>query len=381
MCIRDSLKELQLSPQGWGDQILIYDTFIADINNNGGINGRMIEPVYRFYSPLGTTEAEAACLELTEDNETFAVLGGFLGPSEAANTCIAGVQNTILIGGQQTAERLAEAQAPWLQTGGSRSRRIEVLLTLLEGEGMLEGRSVALVGGIDAQDDFERAKELMPEFGFPPVVEILMEAADGDIPAVDAAWGSFSEALRVSGADTALIVGSTSGNIRGIRNNGLDIDLWAVDNDRLNNLGESVDPAWADGTVTLQSMGDVEAWDDETVAECRRIFDEANPDAPVIAPADAVEGDEQWFNPIMAYCRWLQAFVLIATAAGPDLTHDTFSEAAYGLGDFTLPAQPYNSFGPDKPDANDSYRLAEYDASVGARGEAVPMTDIVDVTP
>ena len=72
-----------LSAQGWGDQELVWQTYIDDLNDRGGINGRMVEAVYDFYSPIGTTEAEATCVKLTEDNETFAVLGGnLLGQSE-----------------------------------------------------------------------------------------------------------------------------------------------------------------------------------------------------------------------------------------------------------------------------------------------------------
>lgn len=375
------LKELQLSPQGWGDQILIYETFIADINANGGINGRMIEPVFRFYSPLGTTEAEAACLELTEDNETFIVLGGFLGPAEPANTCITGRGGTALIGGRQTPERLAEATAPWFETGTNRTRRLEVFMSLLQSEGYLdEGRSIALIGGIQAEEEFAQAGELMRELGVEPVIEVLNEAPDGDIPAQDAVWQALSERVEVSGADTALIITSVSGNIRGLRSNGIDIDIWTVDNDSLASLGESVEPEWADGVVTIQAQGDIEAWEDETVSECRRIFSEANPDIEILSPEEAEEGDEQWYNGIMNYCRWLQAFTLIATEAGPELTHETFEEAAYRLGDFQLPAQPFNSITPDKPDANDSARLGVYDSELGARGEIVPLTDIIDAT-
>ena len=377
----DLLKELQLSPNGWGDQQLVWQTLIDKVNADGGINGRMIEPIYRFYSPLGTTEAEAACLELTEDNETFAVLAGFVGPAEPANTCITGRGNTIVVGGRQSPERLAESTAPWFETATTRSRRLEIFLNLVEQQGLLEGRQIALIGGIQAEEEFNQAKELLPAFGIEPVVEVLMEAADGDIPAVDAVWEALSERVDVSGADTALIITSVSGNIRGIRNNGLDIDIWTIDNDSLANLGESVEPEWADGVLTTQSLSDQEAWDDETVAECRSTFETANPDVEIIEPDDAVEGDERWYTAIMAYCRYLELFRLVATEAGPELTHDSFNEAAFRLGDFSLAGQPFNSLTPDKLDANDSARLGIYDSSVGDRGRIVGFSELLDATP
>ena len=82
----DQLVQLSISPATWGDQELVIQALVDDINNRGGINGRRVEVVMDKYSPIGTTEAEAACLRLTEDNEVFAVLFGFLGPAEVANT-------------------------------------------------------------------------------------------------------------------------------------------------------------------------------------------------------------------------------------------------------------------------------------------------------
>ncbi len=377
----DLLKELQLSPQGWGDQELVWQTLIDKVNADGGINGRMIEPIYRFYSPLGTTEAEAACLELTEDNETFAVLAGFVGPAEPANTCVTGRGNTIVVGGRQSPERLAESTAPWFETATNRSRRLEIFMSLVEQEGLLEGRSIALVGGIQAEEEFNQAKDLLDELGVDVAVDVLVEAPDGDIPAIDAVWEALAERVDVSGADTALIITTVSGNIRGIRNNGLDIDIWTVDNDSLANLGESVEPEWAEGVLTVQPLSDQEAWDDETVAECRSTFETANPDVEIVEPDDTVEGDERWYTAIMAYCRYLELFRLIATEAGPDLNHDTFREAAFRLGDFPLAAQPFNSLTPEKLDANDSARLGVYDSTLGDRGRIVGLTELADTTP
>ena len=78
----------------------------------------------------------------------------------------------------------------------------------------------------------------------------------------------------------------------------------------------------------LGGMTDIEAWDGPLVGECRAIFDAANPDVEVISPTDILEGEEQWFNPIMAYCRWLRLFAMVAGEAGADLTQDSFAAAA-----------------------------------------------------
>ena len=40
--------ETNLSAAGWGDQEGVWQALIDDLNSRGGINGRMIEPVYDF---------------------------------------------------------------------------------------------------------------------------------------------------------------------------------------------------------------------------------------------------------------------------------------------------------------------------------------------
>jgi hypothetical protein len=112
------------------------------------------------------------CLRVTQDNEVFAVVGGFLGPAEPANTCIAGQQSTILVGGVQSEERLGEARAPWITDRPLRTRQAEIMFSLLEQEGMIEGRSVAVVTNIDAQDVRSAVRDTLADFDVEPVEDL-----------------------------------------------------------------------------------------------------------------------------------------------------------------------------------------------------------------
>ena len=44
-----------------GNQRKAYEAFIADINKNGGINGRKLVPVYESFSPIGSAGASGVC--------------------------------------------------------------------------------------------------------------------------------------------------------------------------------------------------------------------------------------------------------------------------------------------------------------------------------
>ncbi len=375
----ESLVAQNLSPAGWGDQELAFQTLVDDLNARGGINGRQIEVVYEAYSPVGTEEAEAACLRLTEDTEVFAVIGGFVGPAEPANTCIVGQGETILVGGVQSEERLAEARAPWITGTAQRARKAEILRSVLGVEGHLEDAEVALITNIDAEDIRSDVQGSLEEFGVDPVEDLLLDAPIGDIPAEDAAWGPLAERIRGSGADTVLVVGNPSSTVRNVASQGLEVDIWAVDEDALQNLGATVDPADAEGTLAAAPLSGDALWDAEGVAWCRDAFAAANPDVELIDPSALQETDESWVSGITAACGALSLFEVVAAEAGPDLTNVSFADAAARLDEFSYGASPYASLS-DKSDANDSFQLTEFRGDVGQDGGLEPLTDLIDVT-
>lgn len=368
-----------LSPAGWGDQQAVWEALVADLNDRGGINGRMIEANYEFYSPVAEDQALAACSRLTEDVETFAILAGFVGPVEDAVTCITGTNNTILVGGRQSEERLAQSTAPWVETNSSRARRLEVLYDLLEENGNLTPDSkIAIVSGLDTQAEGEQAAQLLRDRGIEPVVELNNDAAEGDIPSQDSTWAVLAERIASDGADTVLLVGATTGGIRGISVNDLDVETWVLDNDALANLGESVSGEDANGVITATGLTEDQQWEEPSVRPCEDVVAAAVPEAEFKLPSAHAEDEEKWWQSTLAYCRYLTLFEIIATAAGPELTPESFLEAANNMGSFELPGIPFASLGEGKYDASDTFVLAEWQAGEGDdRGGLVAITEPV----
>jgi hypothetical protein len=375
----DLLKEMGLASSGFGDQQLAFQTMVDALNADGGINGRQIEVVYEAYSPLGTENAEAVCLRLTRDNEVFAVLGGFLGPAEPANTCIVGQQETVLVGGVLSDERVAEARAPWITDRAPRTRLADILLTLLESEDMLEGASVALVTNTDAQDAHDAILDALTEHDVEPVEDLALDAPIGDIPAEDAAWAALGERVRSSGADTLLVAGNPSSTIRNRSALGLDVEIWALDPETLLNLGTSVNLEDARGVLSAAQPGDLLELD--SFAECRDTFTEANPDVTLQPPEELEETDEDVLSGLSLACNYLDLFEVVATAAGPELTNESFAAAIEDLDDFSIATQPFASLAPDKLFSNDAFRLVSFDPDLGPTGGLEPLTDVLDVNP
>ena len=148
------LQELGFSPSGWGDQAGIWDALIDDLNARGGINGRTVSAVYEYYSPIDAADAERACTVLHQDNETFANLGGFLGPAGSADPCVVGTNSTTMVGGEiGSAEELAQANAPWIHTGPTVEFATINLLNLLVQTGKADGAKVFTMGGAAADEE------------------------------------------------------------------------------------------------------------------------------------------------------------------------------------------------------------------------------------
>lgn len=377
----DDLFERGLVAQGWGDQEAAVRTLVDDINANGGILGRSLEVIYRPYSVLGTESAESVCLEMTADNEVFAVLGGFVGPAEPANTCIVGRGSTMLVGGVQSEERLAEATAPWVTNTTLRTRQAEVLITLLKGEGELEGRKIAVVASIDSEDVRDDVAALLSAAGSEPVEVLQSDAPIGDLVTEDANWATLAERIRGSGADTLLVVGQPSAAIRNVALQGLDVDIWATDSGSLvGGLGTSVDLETARGVMAAAPVTGQALFEEPGMASCLDAYAAGQPDVPITPPDVLQEGEEDIFAAVSAGCATLYLFTTIATAAGADLTYDSVAEAIKGLTQFATPGLPFASFG-DKFDANDSFRLGSFNPDIGAEGGLDPITEIQDVTP
>ena len=83
-CIKDFVDEIRV------DQEDTYRAFIDDINDNGGINGRMIEPVFKTHCPIPGREPSSlsVCTSATEDDQVFAVLGTFVDFAGDAQLCV-----------------------------------------------------------------------------------------------------------------------------------------------------------------------------------------------------------------------------------------------------------------------------------------------------
>jgi hypothetical protein len=378
------LVELGFSPAGWGDQAGIWDALIDDLNDRGGINGRMVDITSEFYSPLDAADAERVCAILHQDNETFANLGGFVGPAGSADPCVPGTNNTIMVGGEiSSAEELAQANVAWFHTSPTVEFQTINLFNLLVQTGKADGAKVFTMGGAAAADEESFVIEQLEARDIEVVGSALIEAPDGDTIAQDNEMAVAFERFNASGANTLMVFGTPSASIRGAGAAGLtgEIAIWSNDSGGLGNLGATiVDKSIADGTLVSTGPTDEEIWNDQAFQDqCVAPVQERMPEADFRNPLEYGPEEENWFNALRRYCHVLAIFETIATAAGPDLTPETFEAAAYGPAgdDFQIPGIGPASLSPDKRGAQDGVRLSVYDSTSGDGG-IVALTELLD---
>lgn len=378
-----ALVDLGLSAAGWGDQISYWDIMIEDVNANGGVLGRDLVPVYELYSAIDSADADRVCSALTEDNDVFAVLGGFVGPlAGTVDPCITGLNSTVLVGGDQTDDELEASNAPWYQPGQAANASNVILMNLLEQDGRLDGQQVFVMAGLADEASHDSVIQQLQDRGVDVVGDAIVIAPDGDTAAQDTELGIITERIKELGATAVYIHGNPSSSIRGLSNAGLntELNIWTNNASGLNNLGETIiDNSVADGVITVSGPTDTFIWEDEAYqTECSEVVAAALPDADIRPPLDYELNEENLFNGIRYGCRLIHLFVDIAEAAGPDLTQESFVTGAESLTDFSFPGSPNASFGPDKLFADDMFALSAYDSTAGD-GQAVPLDDLVDI--
>ena len=377
------LKDNGFSPFGWGDQQLAWQNAIDDINERGGIYCRQLEGVFAFYSPVGTTDAEAKCLELTADSEVFIVMFGFVGPAEPANTCIVGQQETALLGGRITAERLDQAKAPWIQLNATGDRKIETLVGLLEDAGEIDGKTLAIISAPQTADAHQLAIDEFTAAGANVAVELVTDSPVADTVAEDAEWGVLNEVLQGAGVDTVFFNATVAAGLRNMTAAGYTPAVWTSDDDGLNNLGASVSPEMADGILTVAELTDDERWLEPGIVACTESLAARHPDVAtsLVAPTDREGEEEAWFNAVISSCSRMSMLEQLLLEAGPDLTYDSLNTAIESIGDFAVPGSPFNSLGGGKLDASDTFRLGRFNAALGDSGEIEGIGPAIDATP
>ncbi|MGI9642072.1 MAG: ABC transporter substrate-binding protein [Acidimicrobiia bacterium] len=373
------LRELGFSEVDLGDEDLVWQVFIDEINARGGIHGRQLRLHGARYNIISPVDAEATCIELTEDTRVFAVLHPFSTVVGSANDCVVNQHDTILVGGGASAEDMRRAAAPWVHWGTAVERWDSTLVRLAFEQGLFDGQVVAVHSLAAEVDRVPAVVEQLEQRG----IEVALQsqaASEVDPTAVAAEWAILAERMRALGVTTVVIPGSAIVAYGQMIDNGLDVQVLTSDS-TLRDFGELDDhvPSDYDGAIGLGGTSTPEAWADPSFMQCVHTFEEAT--GIELAPSPEVPpGEPVWITTVFQACVSLELFEQLAVAAGPELTNDSFREAI-GAGVVSdLPASPFASLSADKYDAGDTVRLVMFDASLPPSGDVVSVTELQNIS-
>jgi len=370
----------------FGDPSEVVGALTDAVNDRGGVNGRMLEPSVAGFNPADNEGMLAACITLTEDVEVFAVLGGMRGD---ANFCVFEQHETIHIGSQIGAEgeALERTKAPIAGFFAAGTAVEENFIAQLDEIGWFDGATrvgIHYDGNVTSDRVSAVAEATLADLGLEIGITLNIDDLGLSEDELENRAEIMRQQVRDADVERMLIFGAAATGY--VTYGELDLPLAAPDSGNLTTaISTGIDPGDLDGTIAAGTRVDLSS--DPVDAKTQQCIDDvqaALPDARFERPGAGVvntEDDPNYWNYTLIVCRDLDLFIQAATAAGVDLTNDTFQAGLDTLTDTSFAQIPFASFGPGKYNGNDTLRLVEFDADADEDGEVLPLGEPVDLTP
>ncbi len=353
----DEVRERGFIDLNWGPQADHMQAVVDHINANGGISGRSVEVISRAIDPLDAESARAACLELTEDTEVFAVLGT-LRRDEVL--CYTEQHDTIaVVNADMTQERLDRSTAPYVSVNVTRERATRSFVARAADEGLFDGKTIAVLSVDAASAATDVAVPALQDAGIDVELEVLIQG-DGSVGGAAAELGTQVESMRARRIDAVMVVGDAQIPVNTFIGAGYSPTLFFTDQGAANTTAGRADMSVFPAAYTFggPTAGSPEAFEEALFqAECVAPWNAANPELLAIVPSDVPDGEPAHGVGLRIACRALTVFNTIAAAAGENLNNDTFGAALESLGEVPLPGTGIGTLGDGKYDALDDLRL------------------------
>jgi Periplasmic binding protein len=371
----------------------VYQAYVNYINEHGGVAGRKIVPVYVKYCPIGTATILAACTSLTEDSNVFADIGTFYDPSGDAQECIAGQHHRVLLTYDLTQAIMNKAPAGLMVTPAvTPERRVRVLLELLGQRKTLAGRTVAVLGDTTVASTVNGA--IVPglkKLGVKMGDTALLTISGSDTTAAQAQLESFIEKWKTEHVDTVFLSGEAVESqqfVTKLRAELPDLLLLSDNNDG-STFGQQLEKAGVkrnpyQGLIAASGQTDQEYAVSPNWTYCKDIYkSETGKVAPgptsVIPYKDGKTLDT--YGAIGNACQLLSMFHDIAQRVGKYLNDANWVDTVNTFGHIAnRNAGPYSSLTKGKYDANDNFRLEQFESSIPPEGNFSPITPLQDIT-
>ncbi|HEX9683523.1 MAG TPA: hypothetical protein VGA13_10605 [Acidimicrobiales bacterium] len=353
--------------------------FIAEINANGGINGRKVVPKYSSYNPLDASSMNAACVEQAEDHKVFSSIAqiGYYGDAEI---CMATKSIPLLTGNNSTHKTNVERERGWVrQTNQNKDRNIKNWIDWMISSGLLTPSIKTGLIYVDVPEDrdliYEVVLPYMDSLGLPEPEIATLSSNIAQTPAE-----TQSAVLRFSSENVALVLPFISF---------LRILIFAEQASAANYFPEysvsdfgllstdamaGMPPAQWEGVkgITVLPTGLAEPGDlppGPAFAECNRVYEQygqtlaPHPDDP-----ERKEGVE--VAQMMHYCQHIALWADVALRAGTNPTRQTLLAAfdRTGTWNHRVTLSERLTYAPDKYDGADLFSVVRWESNCTSDG-------------
>jgi hypothetical protein len=334
---------------------------VDDINAQGGVGGRKLELAIAGYSVLENADQLAACAKVTEDEKSFAVLGGFIGDT---NLCVTEQHSTILISGYGSGFNniaLEKARAPWATWNASDERAVKALVQILHEQGRLEGKTIGVYGTLSASKPLiDLTVSELENAGYTAKETAINDAPASDTQAFAAQDKVIGNRFKDQGIDTVFVLVTVP---PGTNFDAIDYypDFYSPQTSLVapGAFTNPYDKFPFIGALAANSNSDA-AFDTESMRHCREVYKTATGKEIKPPSVEMREGKSSGWAAMATTCAALQIFTTAAEAAGPNLTPETWKAALEAIGPIELSTTRTASFAPGKPDAQDGFQLMQF---------------------
>jgi ABC-type branched-subunit amino acid transport system substrate-binding protein len=386
-CIKQYTDSIRLGQQA------VYEAFIKDMNDKGGIAGRKIVPDFKMYCPPPLSQQLLSyCTAFAQDDHVYAVLGTFVDFSGDAQQCIAKQQKRVLITFNLTQAIMDKAPPGMILTPGSIPERgARVLLGLLDKNGTLKGKTVAVLGDTNETSVVKGTIEPgLDKLGVKKgSTALLTFASGGDTTQAQAQLDSFIEKWKTQGVNAVFLSGnlaSTKQFVEKLRARIPDVFLVSDNTDTLMQAQqEHVKPNPYEGLITPGGLSPKESDESTNWKFCAEIYQRetgkhAEGAQEIIKTKDGKNILDE-HGTISDACQLLWFFHDIGQKVGKYLNNNNWVNTVNTFGHITNRGSgDFSSIHTGKYAADDNYRLQKFDSSVGENGNWVPIGPLQNIT-
>jgi hypothetical protein len=371
----------------FGVQPAAIHTYVNEINDAGGINGRKVNAMIVHYDPTNETTMRSLCKQWTEGSPpVFAVVDGIGTWTGDNQLCVTQEGHTPMIGQWSTVSDWTRLGSPYLWwTGPDQSDILATLVHWASGAGLVGGNiKVGVLAGDRTSDQLALHQYLLPDLaklGVTPQVETI-PANPADSASTSSAAPLVVQRFKSAGIQSVIPLAPFNVMFPYLASETHDqyfpkLLLSDYEGSIQSSLGLIPFPyeTALEGQqgVTVYTLGGTDAPIPESQggynAGVRSCYDTWNahnkPTDPSVSPYIEEQG------PIVLWCQAIRLFGTAAKAAGADLNRRSFVQAMASITNYTGTVTPVLSYGPTKFAGPVEYQVVSLHNNVPPSAECV----------